>query len=42
MDDHTLARLVADGLAPREIAARMKRTVAAIRSRMTKIGLRSN
>ena len=40
MDDRELANLVADGTPPREIARHMKRTVAAIKSRMTKTGLK--
>jgi hypothetical protein len=39
-DDQQLTQLAADGLAPQEIAARKKRTTAAIKSRMSRTGLR--
>jgi hypothetical protein len=38
-DDRALAMLVADGLPPKAIAARMRRTVGAIRSRMKRLDL---
>jgi hypothetical protein len=40
-DDAQLANLMADGAPPRAIAARLRRTVGAVRSRMRKLGLRT-
>ncbi|MGY3620151.1 hypothetical protein [Bradyrhizobium sp. USDA 10063] len=41
-DDAALRAFIGDGLAPRAIAAEMKRTVGAVRARTAKLGLRNN
>ena len=41
-DDSCLQMLVADGLPPRDIAARLQRTYGAVRARTTKLGLKNN
>jgi hypothetical protein len=41
-DDFQLRSLIAEGLPPRVIAARMQRTFHAVRARTTKLGLKNN